>query len=51
MAKVPQTTDEKSGRSITHLFKSLQDQGAIVPVSYIKRRRYIKEYHRLYVPC
>lgn len=38
MAKVPQTTDEKERQELySSILKSLQDQGAIVPVSYIKK--------------
>ena len=38
MARVPQTTDEKERQQIySSILKSLQDQGAIVPISYIKK--------------
>ncbi|MCY7843220.1 nickel ABC transporter substrate-binding protein [Bacillus haynesii] len=38
MAKVPQTTDEKERQELySSILKSLQDQGAIVPISYIKK--------------
>jgi nickel transport system substrate-binding protein len=38
IAQVPQTTDEKERQQLyTSILTSLQDQGAIVPVSYIKK--------------
>lgn len=38
IAKVPQTTDEKERQQLyTSILTSLQDQGAIVPISYIKK--------------
>jgi len=38
MVKVPQTTDEKERQQLyASILKSLQDQGAIIPVSYIKK--------------
>lgn len=38
MVKVPQTTDEKERQQLySSILKSLQDQGAIIPVSYIKK--------------
>ncbi|MED3881573.1 nickel ABC transporter substrate-binding protein [Priestia megaterium] len=38
MAKVPQTTDEKERQQLySSILKSIQDQGAIIPVSYMKK--------------
>ncbi len=38
MAKVPQTTDEKERQQLyASILKSIQDQGAIIPVSYMKK--------------
>jgi nickel transport system substrate-binding protein len=38
IAQVPQTTDEKERQQLyTSILSSLQDQGAIVPVSYLKK--------------
>lgn len=38
IAEVPQTTDEKERKQLySSILKSLQDQGAIVPISYIKK--------------
>lgn len=38
MVKVPQTTDEKERQQLySSILKSLQDQGAIIPISYIKK--------------
>jgi len=38
MARVPQTTDEKERQQLyTSILTSLQDQGAILPISYIKK--------------
>lgn len=38
MAKVPQTTDEKERQQLySSILKSIQDQGAIIPISYMKK--------------
>ncbi|MGM0878258.1 MAG: nickel ABC transporter substrate-binding protein [Bacillota bacterium] len=38
IAEVPQTTDEKHRQQLySSILKSIQDQGAIVPISYIKK--------------
>ncbi|RBW68419.1 nickel ABC transporter substrate-binding protein [Bacillus taeanensis] len=38
MKEVPQTTDEKERQQLySSILKSIQDQGAIVPISYIKK--------------
>lgn len=38
MAKVPQTTDEKERQQLySSILKSIQEQGAIIPVSYMKK--------------
>ncbi|WP_394237017.1 nickel ABC transporter substrate-binding protein [Niallia oryzisoli] len=38
IARIPQTTDEKERQQLyTSVLTSLQDQGAIVPISYIKK--------------
>ncbi|MEH7005411.1 nickel ABC transporter substrate-binding protein [Priestia sp. FSL R5-0597] len=38
MVKVPQTTDEKERQRLySSILKSIQDQGAIIPISYMKK--------------
>lgn len=38
MAKVPQTADEKERQQLySSILKSIQDQGAIIPISYMKK--------------
>jgi nickel transport system substrate-binding protein len=38
IAQVPQTTDEKQRQQLySSILKSIQDQGAIIPISYIKK--------------
>ena len=38
MVKVPQTTDEKERQQLySSILKSIQDQGAIIPISYMKK--------------
>ncbi|MEI2376480.1 nickel ABC transporter substrate-binding protein [Priestia megaterium] len=38
MAKVPQTTNEKERQQLySSILKSIQDQGAIIPISYMKK--------------
>ncbi|PEZ06834.1 nickel ABC transporter, nickel/metallophore periplasmic binding protein [Priestia megaterium] len=38
MAKVPQTTDKKERQQLySSILKSIQDQGAIIPISYMKK--------------
>lgn len=38
MVKVPQTTDEKERQRLySSIIKSIQDQGAIIPISYMKK--------------
>ena len=53
MAEIPQTTDENERQELySSILESLQDQGAIVPISYIKKTAvYQKNIIDFDVPC